>query len=290
MFESSWVAFFMLTILTFLDSRVLGLELGLLGLKLGLLGVYLYNLKHIYPILNRKDDKTSFLWLLLWSSLIYKHFRKHKLEKNILSLFFQVCIGIFLADLTSGFVHIYLDFSQIQNNKSLIDSLRIGFRNHHLNPIGQFMNDSSYRAYHEMNMVYPYATIILWFMSSIPARWRVTVLSCVYGLVLQQTAHYWCHARTHNQPMVFLGKIVQGISIQQYNTTSLSLKRIFDYYKFNILLNPIVHQQHHIDPDYNTDFCILTGWANPLLNQLNTIFRLNNPSSFFITYFDKLLN
>lgn len=35
---------------------------------------------------------------------------------------------------------------------------------------------------------------------------------------------------------------------------------------YHIILNPIEHKEHHLK--FNCNFCIVNGWANPLLNKI----------------------
>jgi len=80
------------------------------------------------------------------------------------------------------------------------------------------------------------------------------------------------------------------VSVYQFRLYFNSEGITHDFYKFNICLNPIEHQRHHIDPNNDTDFCILTGWANPFLNFMNKKFKLTKSSSYYIRFFDYLLN
>lgn len=241
----------------------------------------------MYNLLSRKNDITSISWLFVWITLSYYFLQDYNFSYYDIYL---TILAIYLADLNGGLTHIYLDNSKIKNNNTLTDNFKKEFQDHHENSILQFENDINYRSYHEMNLVYPFASIAFIFCLILPIYFRYFILIFSYLHVFQQITHYWCHARTNNKPMMFIGKILQGISVKQYNslTKNYYLSKILSIYKFNLVLNPNDHRKHHIHPQHAINFCILTGWANPLLNYLVLKYDLLNPSGKFITKIDKI--
>ena len=254
-------------------------------IKIILTYIYLRKLPIIYNIINKKNDITTWIWIILTTFNIKKYFSYKKINK-IRILFFLV--GLFLADLNSGLVHIYLDNSKILNNNSLVDNLRKGFQWHHEWPARQFDTNPKYRAHYEMNMVFPYTILPLLFLNKIPTNnLKYLVISLALGSVFQQTTHYWCHARIHNKPLPTIGKILQGFTLKELNNFKIK-KKYHKLLALSLFLNPIKHQQHHLHPTYNINFCILNGWANPLLNTINFKYNIATPNSFYINFLDKI--
>ena len=243
----------------------------------------------MYKLLSKKNDATSISWLFVWITLSYYFLQDYNFCYHDIYL---TILTIYLVDLNGGLIHIYLDNSKVKNNNTLTDNFKKEFQDHHENSILQFENDINYRSYHEMNLVYPFASIGFLFCLILPVYFRYVILLFCYLNVFQQITHYWCHARTNNKPMMFIGKILQGISVKQYNSLikNYYLSKILSIYKFNLVLNPNDHRKHHIHPQHAINFCILTGWANPLLNYLVLKYDLLNPSGKFITKIDKIEN
>ena len=183
-------------------------------------------------------------------------------------------IAIFLADLVSGIVHIVLDYQEVKNTdlrlhveKDIPDIMNFK----ETNPL--FMNASkrdkflwNFHAHHDvpypssepefaeiLKVLIPSLIILcisycLYVKGIIKKRGIRILLFATPFFILSQKIHFLAHARNHNKlnNECFLEKIL--CFMQDYN----------------IILNPKEHRKHH--QTYDCNFCIVNGWANPLLN------------------------
>ena len=274
-----------ISIFSFLTLNLFALKKKKIWSKIILTTLYLKYLPYIYNILSKRNSETTWSWIVLFTIYIKMYLPNNKITKTNILLF---VLGLFYADLNSGLVHIYLDNSKILNNNSLVDRFRQEFQLHHENPVAQFEIDPKYRAHYEMNMVFPYAILPFFFIKNLSNNLRFFIVSFCIGSVLQQTSHYWCHARIHDKPMPLIGKLMQGFTLKEIgNIKNNNIRKLLEC---SLVLNPIKHQRHHADPTNNMNFCILNGWANPLLNKINYKYKLATSKSFFVKNLDNILN
>lgn len=175
--------------------------------------------------------------------------------------------GIFLADLLSGIIHValdyvpfpanagiervyfyvgprdtkeYLDFkASVFSGRPLIDRLSFSFKIHHAKP--KAMNRKTY-AEHALETIFPAYPIALLAFVLPPSAALGAVVTAFLVMNIQ-----FIHACIHDTPKSRFWKAV----IRQ-------LQRVHLVYSFG------THMVHHRDGEKN--FCLVTGWANPLLN------------------------
>lgn len=173
-----------------------------------------------------------FLFIVYESELLFKPF-------NI----FAFVTGYLFADFLSGVVHIYLDHSAVVYDGSYADFARMGFQVHHLYPTFPWMMDDAYEPYMECNTIFPYVNAVC-LLNALTLNIPVVHYGA-FWVVSFQAAHYYAHARTHGKVIPFLVKQMQEIGL---------------------IIHPQTHQKHH--KTFDTNYCILNGFANPLCNYL----------------------
>lgn len=91
---------------------------------------------------------------------------------------------------------------------------------------------------------FPFAIFGAWFHSAF-----FVALGCF--IALTQVTHYYAHVRSKNE---WVRAIVRGLQ------------------RAGFIVHPKAHQRHHRAP-FNRDFCLLSGWCNPLLNAVLWMFE-----------------
>lgn len=186
-----------------------------------------------------------------------------------LSAVLAALLGVFLADLLSGIIHVYLDYvpfpagagiervyfyvgprdtreyldfkASVFRGRPLIDRLSFSFKIHHWKP--KAMNRKTY-AEHALETIGPAFPIALLAFVLPPSAALGTAVTAFLVANIQ-----FIHACIHDTPRsVWWKKIVRA------------LQRVHIIYSFE------THMIHHRDGQKN--FCLITGWANVVLNPL----------------------
>lgn len=190
------------------------------------------------------------------------------------TLLFIIPLSIFVADFLSGVVHIFFDYYPVNReagfyemfafqgdrgaaeyqallkrvhahpSTSIVDRLSYSFKIHHIKP--RAMNRKTY-AVHMLETVAPALVVVLAAFFCTPA---VALTLLLTGFLLANVQ--FVHACVHDTPRsVFWKRVVHGLQ------------------KLHIVYSLESHMTHHRHGVSN--FCLITGWANFLLNPL---FRL----------------
>ena len=177
-----------------------------------------------------------------------------------LSLFLTWTISFIFSDMISALVHIYLDNSKIVFDGTITDFNRLGFQVHHLYPNYQWLMDDDYYPQYECNSIFP-LVIILSILNNIIFG-SIFIQFTLAHCLLFQFGHYCCHAITHGKKVPLF---------------------VYKLQKLGILIKPLDHQNHH--KMLVSDYAILNGWTNPLLN---VVFRKRETVNRYIDFLDSL--
>ena len=177
-----------------------------------------------------------------------------------LSLFLTWTISFIFSDMISALVHIYLDNSKIVFDGTITDFNRLGFQVHHLYPNYQWLMDDDYHPQYECNTIFP-LVIILSILNNIIFG-SIFIQFTLAHCLLFQFGHYCCHAITHGKKVPLF---------------------VYKLQKLGILIKPLDHQNHH--KMLVSDYAILNGWTNPLLN---VVFRKRETVNRYIDFLDSL--
>lgn len=186
----------------------------------------------------------------------------------------EACAGLYLADMVSGIVHLCLDY-EVGGNDDLrrhaefsIDDVKEFEK---VNPLfleakkrDQYLwnfhvhHDATYPAADSnwelfMQMVVPAApwyllSIALAVLGILPPTFTRFWLIGVGVAMFTQFTHFAAHAR---------------------NRGLIKNRLVCKLQDWHLLLNPETHKSHHIH--FDRDFCILNGWANPVVNRIRRL-------------------
>ena len=173
---------------------------------------------------------------------------------NILDYITSVVPAIYLSDLISGVIHIFFDV-QILSITELAD-ISSEFRMHHVSPT-DILQVPILKSFQQSAFV-P-IPLFLTLFNVVAKTKKKNILSQIvtlYSLSLTQPIHSQAHYMNH------------ATQKQRESTRGKILAFLQDNH---IIVSPQEHKLHHIGL-YDDNFCLLTGWANPLLNKI-----LKNP-------------
>lgn len=175
---------------------------------------------------------------------------KYKTEPMTIADYIKSIVsGVYSADLITGLIHMYLDTT---NNEFIID-IASGFQGHHKTP-SDIINWISYDLLCQNALVpFPLSAIVY---NCINNTHKKHILAQIISLYLQHSvqithkyAHYMNHA-TDEQKNSSFGKILNFLQENR------------------IILPPSEHRKHHQAQNHDINFCMVNGWANPLLNAI----------------------
>ncbi|RJQ22560.1 hypothetical protein C4580_00730 [Candidatus Woesearchaeota archaeon] len=155
------------------------------------------------------------------------------------TFFLALLIGLVFADFASGFVHWAADTWGSQDWPVVGQSLLKSFRDHHRDPMGITRHD-----YFETNgdsflvslpVLFPSVLYLFGF-------WRLVAVVFFVGIAFTNQFHKWAH---EVRPAGFV-RVLQ---------------------KSGLILSKKGHRGHHRRP-FSRNYCITTGWLNPLLNKV----------------------
>lgn len=189
--------------------------------------------------------KYSYIYTFL--TLVFVPYSIYQFAESPSSLIIAILtiLFIFLAtDIISGILHIVLD-----NERSLevpiLDGLARGFQSHHNNPKDIYQMS----LFNHLYVMHLPLTFIFFIVLGInqPIIY-LAYASLAASLHVMQMSHRWAHTpkKLLNPTIVFFQKI-------------------------GFLLAPKTHGLHHNNV-FDSNFCIMNGWSNFLLNRLVKIF------------------
>ena len=191
----------------------------------------------------------------------------------------EVLVGMYLLDLISGIVHLYLDYQEVKDKKlrlhvetsipgvekfeenddlfkkaTPMDQYLWNFHVHHDAPYPS--KDSEFELV--MQIVRPLFLPLCGFIALYRFGYMSdTTARILFGALsmgpLMQKFHFLAHARNHG---VLTDKDTVGAILCFMQDVGL-------------ILSPKEHRRHHEEFDCN--FCIVNGWANPLLNRVRIL-------------------
>jgi len=171
--------------------------------------------------------------------------RKEQLEFE--TIIASVIAGLYLADLNSGLVHILFDTYEGEN--SVLKTTANYFAGHHLNP-KLITKAPSLQLFTETSIT-PYNLSCLLYNTTpfTSKKQMIAQLSFLLASNLVQLTHQLAHFVNHASKKEKKHLKYRIVKMLQDN---------------HIILKTEQHRKHH--QTYDTNFCILNGWANPLLN------------------------
>jgi hypothetical protein len=183
----------------------------------------------------------------------------------------ELLLALYVADFVTGLIHMLLDFQTVDD-----DELRLHVETS-VEAVEAFEKTKlfteasehdqylwTFHSHHEA--VYPSSDSqlelfmqLFWYVRIV---WPLFYLGYYYGYVPEATSRVWLVA------------LIVGLPSQQTHFLAHARRRgllkewpiLEKLQDWRIILHPDAHQQHH--EKFNCNFCILNGWANPVMNRV----------------------
>lgn len=202
-------------------------------------------------------------WLHIGSTLVYLVFAMLLLVKvgglfadavatdNVLRLALLALTplaGYILADFASGFVHFLGDTFGNEHTPVVGKAFIYAFREHHVDKKAITRHDFFYTNGNNCLVSLP-VMLVLYF--AIPDAWLgnafilfvyASLFFLIIGIFFTNQIHKWAHQDSPAPAILWMQQ--QGL-----------------------ILSPTRHELHHTAP-FTSDYCITTGWLNPILGKL----------------------
>ena len=199
-----------------------------------------------------KIDLHVTLYLLLTLVILFQHFSYSK-PGNFFGYVITIFVALFVLDLVSGFIHIFLD--RYNGENPYIKPLADNFQKHHDDPAGilkrtnlEVMSESCTSTW----FILAFLVLINYVLRNSPFISYVTLFSSLLALIgpYMQVSHRLSHLMVHDPP--------------PKNSTSFIVLNFLQ--KNGVLLNPEFHRKHHkINDKY---WPIFNGWSSNLMDYL----------------------
>lgn len=179
---------------------------------------------------------------------------------NIFDYVLSATIGLFVADLIFGFLHLYFDHVKLTmveaKKRPFLEWVAFGFQWHHVRASNWNLDHDllNYGVLRTGISGFIPLSVLLYSTENVSNfQFKVAVIVCSYSFLFAQVAH----AAAHN--------------IFDRNTAVGKFVRVLQDY--GILVHPAVHHLHHTL--FDTNWCIITGWAQPLINGFYRVYYKN---------------
>jgi hypothetical protein len=211
---------------------------------------------HLLEFMKHKlygtDDALCILNILMCILILqYKH---NKDPMYIYDYITSIISGLYLADLIQGLIHLFMDNNKFENK--FIKDITDDFKRHHITPTC-ILQENNIALLKQTSIVPgPLCAILFNSLNNTRKKHILTQIICIYALHLSQLTHKYAHYMNHatdKQKKDKLGKFLQFL--QDYNIT----------------ISAAAHKKHHKAKLNDVNFCIINGWANPLLNEIVAI-------------------
>lgn len=152
-----------------------------------------------------------------------------------------VIFGYVAADFASGFVHFLGDTFFKETTPIIGPAFIKPFRDHHVHP--EWITQHDFFEVNANNSIVslPFAALAFLIVPTHPYV-AAFLLFFLLGILGTNQFHKWAHQSNPSR----LARVLQ---------------------RMRLVLTPTHHKLHHTAP-YESDFCITTGWLNPLLGRL----------------------
>ena len=183
-------------------------------------------------------------WMLVLVSLLGAMIRAADAGACTVALLFATALEA--VDFVSGVYHAFLDKAPICNDGSVVDCQKITFHLHHLHPRQQWTISRNYSPLFESLLMLP---ALCCYLGTQVALRHVGVVA--YPLVRLWLGFAFAFA-------------TYGNAIHYFAHDPHPPAIVAALQRWRLLLSPEAHQRHHRTHD--SDFCIVTGHTDPLVN------------------------
>jgi hypothetical protein len=171
---------------------------------------------------------------------------------GIIEIITSVVSGLYLADLGTGLIHLLLD--NYKGDNPILKPPADAFQNHH-NVSGQkIITYDNFALLKEAKIMILPIICILYNLTPLTSKSQMLCqIITLYGMHFCQITHKYAHLANY---------------LTEEDKQKPEHKIIAFLQDNHLILHPKEHRLHHISPKYDVNFCIVNGWANPLLNSI----------------------
>jgi hypothetical protein len=171
---------------------------------------------------------------------------------SIIEIITSIVSSLYLADLASGLFHIFTDICYSDTNENIINLIKLT-EIHHKDPkkildlkIIEHMETATFTPI-------PFLLIIYNLTPFSSKKQLLSHIIFMYSSQMSQITHFLTHKMNHS-------------TYEERNTIPMKFIKILQ--ENHIIIHPEEHRKHHLSPNKDINFCILNGWANPLINSV----------------------
>ena len=170
---------------------------------------------------------------------------------SIFEIIISVVSGLYLADLKSGLNHLYFD--TYTGNGETRRQLASLFLHHHENPRDVIDNTIDIHLRWSSVPLLP-LICVLYNLTPLTSKSQILFqISSLFGTHFQYEFHKYAH-------------LTNILTNEQKQKPEYKLMMFLQ--DIRLILHPNEHHPHHASEKHDRNFCIVNGWANPLLNSI----------------------
>jgi len=162
---------------------------------------------------------------------------------SILEIITSVISGLYVADLISGLIHIYVDTDNTYTFSNL---------EHHNTPYNIIHESNFTNLQHTSVVPFPLTCIFFNLMLSTTKSQILFQIVSLYVARANTIIHKFSHLTNY---------------LTDDDKQKPEYKLMMFLQDYQLILHPRDHHLHHISP-YDVNFCVVNGWANLLLNSI----------------------
>lgn len=158
--------------------------------------------------------------------------------------------GLYLADLGTGCIHVYFD--TYSGNEKTLTHIASGFQIHHHQR--DILNWSLFETLKPTSIVPLPIICIVYNFTSITSKSQILFqIISLYSMFTTHITHRYAHLTNY---------------LTERDKQKPEYKLMMFLQDNHLILHPKEHNIHHTSPKYDINFCMINGWANPLLNSI----------------------
>jgi len=196
------------------------------------------------------DDNSSFVLNEILFGIVVLQYTFRMEPISIIEIIIGVVSGLYFADLGTGLIHILLD--NYKGDNPTLKSAADGFQNHHKVGGQKIITIDNFTLLKEAKFMLLPVVCILYNMTPITSKSQMLCqIVTLYGMHFSQITHKYAHL---------------GDYLTEEDKQKPEHKIIAFLQDNHLILRTEEHRIHHTSPKYDVNFCIVNGFANPLLN------------------------
>jgi hypothetical protein len=201
----------------------------------------------LWKYVNGSTESFVLLEILMGILVLQYTFRMEPI--SIIEIITSVVSGLYLADLGTGLIHLYFD---IYGENTLWKPALSEFSEHHPNP-QNIIEWSLWKALKETSVVPIPLICVLYNLTPLTSKPQILCqIITLYGMHVSQIIHKYAH-------------LINILTEEQKQTPEYQFVMFLQ--DIRLIVHPKEHHIHHTGK-HDMNFCIVNGWANPLLNSI----------------------